>query len=73
MAAQGQGVWLDLAATTAAQDGGRSICLHAMKMRKVLTATASKEPGDEVVAARRDIPIYCTTTTTATKSIGSGA
>ena len=40
MAAQGRGVWPGLAATTAAQDGARSICLHAMKIRKVLMAVA---------------------------------
>jgi len=32
LAAQGQGVWLALAATTAARDGARSIRLHAMKI-----------------------------------------
>jgi hypothetical protein len=42
-----------LAATTVARDGARSIYLHAMKIRKVLTATASDESGDEAVAARR--------------------
>ena len=33
MAAQGRGVWPALAATMAARDGVRSICLHAMKIR----------------------------------------
>jgi hypothetical protein len=40
MAVQGRGVWPGLAATMAARDGARSICLHATKIRKVLTATA---------------------------------
>jgi hypothetical protein len=46
-------VWPGLAATTAARDGARFIYLHATKIRKVLTATASDEPGDEAAAARR--------------------
>jgi hypothetical protein len=46
-------VWPGLAATTAARDGARSIYLHATKIRKVLTATANDEPGDEAAAARR--------------------
>jgi len=33
MAAQGQGLWPALAATTATRDGARSICLHAMMIR----------------------------------------
>jgi hypothetical protein len=49
MAAQGQGVWPGLAATTAAWDRARSINLHATKIKKVLTATAN----DEAAAARR--------------------
>ena len=53
MAAQGRGVWLGPAATTAARDGVRSICLHATKIRKVLTTTASDESGDEAAAAQR--------------------
>jgi hypothetical protein len=44
-------MWPGLAATTVARDEARSICLHAMKIRKVLTATTSDEPGDEVATA----------------------
>ena len=48
----GVGVWPVLAATTAARDGASSICLHSMKIRKVLTATTCDEPRDEAAAAR---------------------
>ena len=45
--------WPGLAATTAARDGARFICLHATKIRKVLTATANDESGDKATAAPR--------------------
>jgi hypothetical protein len=44
-------VWPDLATTTAARDRVRSICLHARKIRKVLTTTAS----DELETRRRGL------------------
>ena len=46
-------MWLGLATSLAARDGAKSICLHATKIRKVLTATPSDEPRDEVAVARR--------------------